>query len=91
MPDLSCVSSLRLAAVVHSRSGTAVARRWAKRQSPWIRSRHSFSWTDFTSLEGATEAMEAIKDGTHSGLQECITDIYMMGIEDGRVLEREVY
>ncbi len=51
----------------------------------------SFSWTDFTSLDGAAEAFETIKEATHTGLQDCIADIYLMGIEDGRVLEREVY
>ena len=48
-------------------------------------------WTDLLSVEGATEAVAAITDATHLELQSCITDIYLMGIEDGRVLEREVY
>ncbi len=32
-----------------------------------------------------------ISDATLLELQSCITDIYLMGSEDGRVLEREVY
>ena len=32
-----------------------------------------------------------IINATHLEMQSCITDIYLMGIEDGRVLEREVY
>ncbi len=48
-------------------------------------------WTDLLSVEGAAEAVAAITDATHLELQSCITDIYLMGIEDGRVLEREVY
>ena len=48
-------------------------------------------WTDLLSVEGAAEAVAAITDATQLELQGCITDIYMMGIEDGRVLEREVY
>jgi len=48
-------------------------------------------WTDLLSVEGAAEAVTAITDATHLELQSCITDIYLMGIEDGRVLEREVY
>jgi len=49
------------------------------------------AWTDLMSVEGAAEAVAAITDATHLELQSCITDIYLMGIEDGRVLEREVY
>ena len=48
-------------------------------------------WTDLMSVEGAAEAAAAITDATQLELQSCITDIYLMGIEDGRVLEREVY
>ena len=48
-------------------------------------------WTDLLSVEGAAEAVTAITDATQLELQSCITDIYLMGIEDGRVLEREVY
>ena len=49
------------------------------------------AWTDLLSLEGTAEAVAAITDATQLELQSCITDIYLMGIEDGRVLEREVY
>ncbi len=49
------------------------------------------AWTDLMSVEGIAEAAAAITDATHLELQSCITDIYLMGIEDGRVLEREVY
>ncbi len=48
-------------------------------------------WTDLMSVEGAADAIAAITDATQLELQSCITDIYLMGIEDGRVLEREVY
>ncbi len=48
-------------------------------------------WTDLMSVEGAAEAVAAITDATQLELQSCITNIYLMGIEDGRVLEREVY
>jgi hypothetical protein len=48
-------------------------------------------WTDLLSVEGAAEAAAAISDATQLELQSCITDIYLMGIEDGRVLERDVY
>jgi hypothetical protein len=48
-------------------------------------------WTDLLSVEGAAEAVAAITDATQLELQSCIIDIYLMGIEDGRVLEREVY
>ncbi len=48
-------------------------------------------WTDLMSVEGAAEAVVTITDATQLELQSCITDIYLMGIEDGRVLEREVY
>ena len=48
-------------------------------------------WTDLMSVEGAAGAIAAITDATHLEMQSCITDIYLMGIEDGRVLEREVY
>jgi len=51
----------------------------------------SFAWTDLMSVEGIAEAAAAITDATHLELQSCITDIYLMGIEDGRVLEREIY
>ena len=49
------------------------------------------AWTDLLSVEDAAEAVAAITDATQLELQGCITDIYLMGIEDGRVLEREVY
>ena len=49
------------------------------------------AWTDLMSVEGAAEAVATITDATQLELQSCITDIYLMGIEDGRVLEREVY
>ena len=49
------------------------------------------AWTDLMSVEGAAGAVNAITDATHLELQSCITDIYLMGIEDGRILEREVY
>ena len=49
------------------------------------------AWTDLLSVEDAAEAVAAITDATQLELQSCITDIYLMGIEDGRVLEREVY
>ena len=49
------------------------------------------AWTDLLSVEGAAEAVTAITDATQLELQSCIKDIYLMGIEDGRVLEREVY
>ena len=48
-------------------------------------------WTDLLSVEEAAGAVAAITDATQLELQGCITDIYLMGIEDGRVLEREVY
>ncbi len=48
-------------------------------------------WTDLLSVEDTADAVAAITDATHLELQSCITDIYLMGIEDGRVLEREVY
>ncbi len=48
-------------------------------------------WTNLLSIEGAAGAVAAITDATHVELQSCITDIYLMGIEDGRVLERDVY
>ena len=48
-------------------------------------------WTDLLSVEEAAKAVTAITDATQLELQSCITDIYLMGIEDGRVLEREVY
>ena len=49
------------------------------------------AWTDLMSVEGMVEAVTAITDATHLEMQSCIKDIYLMGIEDGRVLEREVY
>ena len=49
------------------------------------------AWSDLLSVEGATGAVAAITDATQLELQSCITDIYLMGIEDGRILEREVY
>ena len=49
------------------------------------------AWTDLMSVEGIAAAASAITDATHLELQSCITDIYLMGIEDGRILEREVY
>ena len=48
-------------------------------------------WTDLLSLKGTAEAIVTITDAMQVELQACITDIYLMGIEDGRVLEREVY
>ena len=48
-------------------------------------------WTDLMSVEGTVDAVAAITDATQLELQTCITDIYLMGIEDGRVLERDVY
>ncbi len=48
-------------------------------------------WTNLLSVEGTTKAIAAITDATQLELQSCITDIYLMGIEDGRILEREVY
>ena len=48
-------------------------------------------WTDLLSVEDTADAVAAITDATQLELQSCITDIYLMGIEDGRVLEREVY
>ena len=48
-------------------------------------------WTDLLSVEGAADAVAAITEATQSELQNCLTDIYLMGVEDGRVLEREVY
>ncbi len=48
-------------------------------------------WTDLLSVEDAADAVAAITDATQLELQSCITDVYLMGIEDGRVLEREVY
>ena len=49
------------------------------------------AWTDLLSVEGAADAVAAITEATQSELQNCLTDIYLMGVEDGRVLEREVY
>ena len=48
-------------------------------------------WTDLLSVEDTADAVAAITDATQLELQSCITDIYLMGVEDGRVLEREVY
>ncbi len=48
-------------------------------------------WTNLLSIEGTANAVSAITDATQLELQSCITDIYLMGVEDGRVLEREVY
>jgi len=48
-------------------------------------------WTDLLSVEDVADAVATITDATQLELQSCITDIYLMGIEDGRVLEREVY
>lgn len=48
-------------------------------------------WTDLLSVEDAADAAAAITDATHLELQSCLTDIYLMGIEDGRLLERDVY
>ena len=44
------------------------------------------AWTDLLSVEDAAEAVAAITDATQLALQGCITDIYLMGIEDGRFL-----
>ena len=49
------------------------------------------AWSDLLSVEGAAGAVAAITDATQLELQSCVTDIYLMGIEDGRILEREVY
>ena len=43
------------------------------------------------SLGGAAETIGAISDAIESEIQRCVMDVYLMGIEDGRVLEREVY
>ena len=48
-------------------------------------------WTNLLSVEGTVEAVSDITDATQLELQSCITDVYLMGIEDGRVLEREGY
>ncbi len=48
-------------------------------------------WTDLMSVEGAADAVSTITDATQLELQSCIKDIYLMGIEDGRILERDVY
>ena len=48
-------------------------------------------WTDLFSVEDTADAVAAITDASQLELQSCITDIYLMGIEDGRILEREVY
>ena len=45
------------------------------------------AWTDLMSVDGVTMIMNA----TQMELQTCIADIYLMGIENGRVLEREIY
>ena len=49
------------------------------------------AWSDLLSVEGAAGAVAAITDATQLELQSCVSDIYLMGIEDGRILEREVY
>ncbi len=49
------------------------------------------AWSDLLSVEGAAGAVAAITDATQLELQSCLTDIYLMGIEDGRILERDVY
>ncbi len=49
------------------------------------------AWSDLLSVERTAQAVAAITDATQLELQSCIIDIYLMGIEDGRVLEREVY
>ena len=48
-------------------------------------------WTDLMSVEGAADAVTTITDATQLELQSCIKDIYLMGIEDGRILERDIY
>ena len=48
-------------------------------------------WTDLMSVEGAADAVSTITDATQLELQSCIKDIYLMGSEDGRILERDVY
>ncbi len=48
-------------------------------------------WSDFLSVDGTVDVVTAISGAIHKELQSCLTDIYLMGIEDGRVLEREVY
>ena len=48
-------------------------------------------WTDLLSVEDTADAVAAITDATQLELQSCIADIYLLGVEDGRILEREVY
>jgi hypothetical protein len=52
-------------------------------------------WTEIMSPEGAAKIAVAVVVKTTAAmdleLESCIADIYRMGIEDGRVLEREVY
>lgn len=43
------------------------------------------------SIGGATETVGAIADAIEIEIQRCVLDVYLMGIEDGRKLEREVY
>lgn len=43
------------------------------------------------SIGGATETVSAIADVIETEIQRCILDVYLMGVEDGRKLEREVY
>lgn len=43
------------------------------------------------SIGGATETVSAIANAIESEIQRCVLDVYLMGIEDGRKLEREVY
>lgn len=43
------------------------------------------------SLGGAAETIGAISDSIESEIHRCVLDVYLMGVEDGRVLEREVY
>jgi hypothetical protein len=43
------------------------------------------------SLGGATETVGAISDAIESEIQRCVLDVYLLGIEDGRKLQRGVY
>lgn len=42
------------------------------------------------SIGGATETIGAISNAIESEIQRCVLDVYLMGVEDGRELEREV-
>ena len=43
------------------------------------------------SVSGAAELVGTAADAIEAELQQCVVDVYLMGVEDGRVLEREVY